>query len=662
MFTRRISSAAILLCAITGSTSFAQTASDSIYTAIRSNDLSALRTLIKTSGADLKDSRGQTPLMIAAAFGSLNAMKLLIAEGASAKAVSDAGVTPLHWCTGDIDKVRLLLDQGADVNKATALGRTPLLVAAATSGTLETIRLLIEKGANVNAADTSGYTPLIVAASIDNAEAAKLFIEKGASVNAQNKSGDIATALMGAAHNGNLGLTRLLLAGKANINAISAESDGTVKNGPVAFGKATALHMAVSGGSVEEVKLLLDAGAPVDPLDVRGMTPLMFAVSTDRPRVEIIRLLLSRGANSTIKSNNGESAQDWARKFNNPGVLSLLKLRPVKTEVAEKGFAISSAPALTPQTAVERSLPLMQKASAGVFTEGGCVACHAQPVGGIAAELVRARGWRIDDAVEKSAAAETDRVAKSLAASALTMMQVRDVGGSPETQIYQGMMMASVHAPANPATDALVYYLAAKQTAAGNWSGHGVNRAPMQDGDFSRTAMAVRMLAVYGMPVREAELAERVGRAASWLAAETPQSTEERVMQILGLKWAGAKAELQQQRTKELAALQRPDGGWAQTPWLASDAYATGQVLYMLHETGADAKNSMAVRRGIGFLLRTEKEDGSWFVKSRAMKIQPYFQSGFPYNHDQWISEIGTAWAVIALSSAPDVPAVAMKQ
>jgi hypothetical protein len=184
----------------------------------------------------------------------------------------------------------------------------------------------------------------------------------------------------------------------------------------------------------------------------------------------------------------------------------------------------------------------------------------------------------------------------------------------------------------------------------------------MQDGDFSRTAMAVRTLAVYGMPGRQAELAGRVDHAADWLAAATPQSTEDRVMQILGLKWAGAKPQVQQQRTKELTALQRPDGGWAQTPWLTSDAYATGQVLYMLHETGASEKNSAVVRRGVEFLLRTEREDGSWFVKSRAMKIQPYFQSGFPYDHDQWISEIGTAWAVIALSTVPGVPAVAMKR
>jgi len=132
------------------------------------------------------------------------------------------------------------------------------------------------------------------------------------------------------------------------------------------------------------------------------------------------------------------------------------------------------------------------------------------------------------------------------------------------------------------------------------------------------------------------------------------------MMQILGLKWAGVQAGLREARTKELIALQRSDGGWAQTPYLASDAYATGQVLYTLHETGFSSADDPAFRRGVEFLLRTQKEDGSWYVKSRAMKIQPYFQSGFPYDHDQWISASATAWASMALSfTETEKPAVA---
>jgi N-acyl-D-amino-acid deacylase len=52
----------------------------------------------------------------------------------------------------------------------------------------------------------------------------------------------------------------------------------------------------------------------------------------------------------------------------------------------------------------------------------------------------------------------------------------------------------------------------------------------------------------------------------------------------------------------------------------------------------------------VDFLLRTQQEDGTWHVVSRSFGFQPYFQSGFPYEHDQWISQAGTAMAVIGLS------------
>ena len=101
---------------------------------------------------------------------------------------------------------------------------------------------------------------------------------------------------------------------------------------------------------------------------------------------------------------------------------------------------------------------------------------------------------------------------------------------------------------------------------------------------------------------------------------------------------------------RKLIAQQREDGGWPQNPNLPSDAYATGQTLFALRETGAVRPDDPAFERGIQFLLRTQHPDGSWHVVSRAPKFQPYFQSGFPYDHDQWISMAGTAWATSALT------------
>jgi hypothetical protein len=74
-------------------------------------------------------------------------------------------------------------------------------------------------------------------------------------------------------------------------------------------------------------------------------------------------------------------------------------------------------------------------------------------------------------------------------------------------------------------------------------------------------------------------------------------------------------------------------------------------VLYTLREVGVVSSDA-ALRRGVEYLVKTQRDDGSWYVKSRAMKIQPYFESGFPYGHDQWISSAATAWAAMGLGRA----------
>jgi hypothetical protein len=101
---------------------------------------------------------------------------------------------------------------------------------------------------------------------------------------------------------------------------------------------------------------------------------------------------------------------------------------------------------------------------------------------------------------------------------------------------------------------------------------------------------------------------------------------------------------------RELLAEQRSDGGWAQLPGLLSDAYATGQTLVSLNQAGGLASTDPRYIRGIEFLIKTQLEDGSWYVKSRALPIQPYFESGFPYGVDQWISAAATNWAAMALA------------
>lgn len=132
----------------------------------------------------------------------------------------------------------------------------------------------------------------------------------------------------------------------------------------------------------------------------------------------------------------------------------------------------------------------------------------------------------------------------------------------------------------------------------------------------------------------------------------------DRAFQLLGLAWAGVKTdrEMITKAARALIAEQQPDGGWSQLPALASDAYATGQALVALRHSGAIAMTDPVYRRGISFLLKTQLADGSWYIRRRAVPLQPYFEGGFPHGPDQWISVAGTNWATMALALAITPP------
>jgi squalene cyclase len=87
---------------------------------------------------------------------------------------------------------------------------------------------------------------------------------------------------------------------------------------------------------------------------------------------------------------------------------------------------------------------------------------------------------------------------------------------------------------------------------------------------------------------------------------------------------------------------------------MTSDAYATGVALTALAESKVINITDPLYQRGVEYLLSTQFPDGSWHVRSRAIKFQPYFESGFPFGHDQWISAAATAWAAQAIALSVD--------
>jgi len=127
-------------------------------------------------------------------------------------------------------------------------------------------------------------------------------------------------------------------------------------------------------------------------------------------------------------------------------------------------------------------------------------------------------------------------------------------------------------------------------------------------------------------------------------------------MRLLGIAAAGSGRDELGKLAEPILKRQRADGGWAQRDELNSDAYATGMTLSVLAESGVLTPSSSAFKNGVKFLLSTQAPDGSWHVASRAAKFQPYFEGGFPYGHDQWISSNATAWAANALALGLEKP------
>lgn len=97
-------------------------------------------------------------------------------------------------------------------------------------------------------------------------------------------------------------------------------------------------------------------------------------------------------------------------------------------------------------------------------------------------------------------------------------------------------------------------------------------------------------------------------------------------MRLSGLTWSGGSAGEIESAAKELLALHRADGGWGGLPHLGSDAYATGVAMVALAESKTVRMSDPPYRRGVAYLLSTQFPDGSWHVRSRAIKFQPYFE------------------------------------
>jgi N-acyl-D-amino-acid deacylase len=615
---------------------------DKLYSAIRADDLRQMKSLLDGGvSANVVGPDGVTPLMAAAEIGSTDAMKMLVDHAADVNAKNTSGSTALIFAVTDAKKVRLLLDHGADVNVAARSGRTALIIASFANPSAEVVRMLLAKGAKVDVMDQRKVTPLNAATFGNDTATIRLLLDASADINTADTFIGL-TPLINASGNRNVEAVKLLLAKGANVNAVSKTQDlPRIQTGTVEFGGWTPLLMAVPFGPPELIRTLVDAGAKVNVQDYRSFTPLMLATANDHANPEVVKLLLANHADTQIKGRASETASDWAAKFGDTAVIRALGTTPGPPKAAT-GTPSAEHPDV--RTAVQRSVSLLERATSQFVSKAGCFACHEQPSASFAVGAARGKGITID---EKAASDRWTQLTSALNASQLEGAAA--LGGADNNLYLAEALVRSGYAP-DRKTDILAANLAAYQGGDGGWHLPGYVRSPLQDNDFSRTAMAIRALKTYGTPGRAAEMKQRIEHAKQWLLHASPMTTEDFDMRLGGIAAAGASLPDLRKLAEPILAKQRPDGGFAQRDALASDAYATGMTLWTLATAGVVQPSDEAFRKGVDFLLSTQAADGSWHVISRATTFQIYFEGGFPYSHDQWISIMGTGWASSALS------------
>lgn len=599
-----------------------------LIAAVRTGSKSRVQPLITANRELVKagDAAGSTLLHHAAGFGSLDTITLLLDAGADVNAKNRRGSTPLHWAIDNEAKVRLLIAKGANVNLKQVEGRTPLYQAASLGNGAAIVRQLLAAGADSNVAMINGRTPLMAAAGRGDVDVMQILVAAGAKIDTKNGAGE--TALVLASGDGNPAAVKLLLDRGADARVRTKRNE-------------TALGSAATAGNAETVKLLLDRGAEVNVRNVRGYSPLMLAASSDTVPAAVVKMLLDKGADTSFAADYDETARDLAAKRGDTEVARLLGgVPPAQAALmASHPQASTSRPV---RDAVAQALSMVEKQSFNFIRIGGCNSCHSQDLASAALGFARSRGL--------PGPAQIPQLPQSMMPSPERLMDLSVV--SAPSSAWELMDFGMNGGAPNAYTDSVVHYIKAMQSPAGNWSSNESRRPPMSAGDFQAAAVCIYALRHYTPQGSEASTEAAIARAVAWLESSKPQTTQDRAFHALALAWAKEGSESARQSARGLIAMQRPDGGWSQLPGMPSDAYATGQAMFALATAGRMSPGDPVYKKGVDYLLRTQAADGTWRVQTRAIWLQPYFESGFPYERDQFISTAGTAWAAMALSAA----------
>ncbi|XP_078346987.1 uncharacterized protein LOC144632255 isoform X7 [Oculina patagonica] len=269
--------------------------------------------MVLARGLDVnsKDSNGNTPLMIAAFCGKMEAVNYLLDKGADLSLTGQYGRNSLHFASegGNVTVIETMLSRGLDVNSKDCYGNTPLMIAA-WKRKMEAVNYLLDKGADLSLTGQYGRNSLHFASVGGNVTVIETMLSRGLDVNSKDSYGN--TPLMIAALSGKMEAVNYLLDKGADLSLTGQ------------YGR-NSLHFASEGGNVTVIETMLSRGLDVNSKDSYGDTPIMIAAFCGT--MEAVNYLLDKGADLSLTGGYGRNSLHRAAQGGNVAIIETMLSR-----------------------------------------------------------------------------------------------------------------------------------------------------------------------------------------------------------------------------------------------------------------------------------------------------------------------------------------------
>jgi ankyrin repeat protein len=236
---------------------------------------------------------------------SLKSFQYLESLGISPKIISKNGITPLHAISyrgKDIEIFEYFLSKGVDINQADDKGNTPFMNAAYMNEAI-IVSFLSDHVRDVNHQNKKGMTALSNAIQRNSIEVIKFLLDIGADVHIKDKKGNtLSYYLIKSLRDKNLDTfkQKVAIVSQKGLDITQYQQDGN-----------SLFHLAVETNNTELVQWVHSYNLNINTKNNNGLTPLQKAVMSAK-NDKMIQLLVSLGADKTIKTDFGESTYDLA--------------------------------------------------------------------------------------------------------------------------------------------------------------------------------------------------------------------------------------------------------------------------------------------------------------------------------------------------------------